>query len=173
MNEAVHAGLPMLGTAEVYADLESLLGSLGPRRDTLGKIGLTSGTFDLLHIGHMEYLERARRVCDFLLVGVDSDQAVATRKGSDRPVLGQIERMAMLAHLRHVNAVFGKPSISKWYSIRRVCADVLIVSEATYDQSELEQLRAICPEVTVLSVHPWASTSDPRRLAGWIAHTNE
>src|SRR5690348_2688450 len=67
------------------------------------KIVLTSGTYDIIHIGHANYLEKARAFGDFLIVGVDSDKKVQKRKGPDRPIVPQDERLLMLAHLRHVD----------------------------------------------------------------------
>ena len=65
----------------------------------------TNGCFDLLHLGHVSYLEAARNQGDLLLVGVNGDDAVRQLKGPDRPVNGEFERAATLAALESVNAV--------------------------------------------------------------------
>jgi len=69
------------------------------------RIVLANGCFDLLHVGHLRYLEEARRLGDVLFVGVNSDAAVARLKGEGRPLMPAIERMEMLAALRPVDHV--------------------------------------------------------------------
>jgi D-glycero-beta-D-manno-heptose 1-phosphate adenylyltransferase len=74
------------------------------RRD--GKrIVLANGCFDLLHVGHVRYLEDARRRGDVLFVGINSDAAVARLKGAGRPVMPCDERAEILAALRPVDHV--------------------------------------------------------------------
>ncbi len=68
-------------------------------------IGLTSGCFDLLHFYHLHYLERCRAECDFLIVGVDSDQLLSSFKNK-APCIPEHHRAAMVAALRCVDAVF-------------------------------------------------------------------
>lgn len=65
----------------------------------------TNGCFDLLHIGHVEYLESARRLGDVLVVGVNGDASVRTLKGRDRPIFPEADRAAMVAALASVDAV--------------------------------------------------------------------
>ncbi len=67
--------------------------------------GLTSGCFDLNHFYHLHYLERCRAKCDFLVVGVDSDDLVWHFK-KKRPVNPEYQRAAMIAQWRCVDAVF-------------------------------------------------------------------
>jgi rfaE bifunctional protein nucleotidyltransferase chain/domain len=69
------------------------------------RIVLANGCFDLLHVGHVRYLEEARRLGDVLFVGVNSDAAVARLKGEGRPLMPAIERMEILATLRPVDHV--------------------------------------------------------------------
>lgn len=69
------------------------------------RIVLANGCFDLLHVGHVRYLEEARRLGDVLFVGVNSDAAVARLKGEGRPLMPAIERMEILAALRPVDHV--------------------------------------------------------------------
>jgi rfaE bifunctional protein nucleotidyltransferase chain/domain len=70
------------------------------------RIGFTSGVFDLLHCGHLTYLEEARALCDFLVVGVNSDRSVRANKGADRPINSAQDRARLLAGLAVVDAVF-------------------------------------------------------------------
>jgi cytidyltransferase-like protein len=69
-------------------------------------VGLTSGVFDLIHFGHLQYLERCRALCDRLLVGVDSDEMVREAKGPTRPIIPELERLQMVQSLTPVDAAF-------------------------------------------------------------------
>ena len=69
------------------------------------KVVLTSGSFDLVHLGHVKYLEEAKKQGDVLIVGVDSDEKIRRRKGPDRPMVGQDERTHMLAYQRPVDII--------------------------------------------------------------------
>ena len=65
----------------------------------------TNGVFDLLHPGHVRYLQHARSLGDALIVGVNSDRSVRGQKGSERPILPEAERAEVLAALAAVDAV--------------------------------------------------------------------
>src|SRR5690348_2233677 len=103
---AISAGIFGDGTSlnDRYIPDYKELGALVKLWKQLGlKIVLTSGTYDLFHIGHAEYLEAAKKQGDLLIVGVDSDAKVRQRKGPHRPVVNEEERVRILAHLRHVD----------------------------------------------------------------------
>lgn len=74
-------------------------------------VGLTSGTFDLLHDYHLKYLERCKRMCDVLVVGVDSDVVVRRIKGSSRPILSEFQRLFMLDSNKHVSFCYVQNSL--------------------------------------------------------------
>lgn len=83
-----------------------------PNLNLKGKIvGITSGCFDLLHFYHLRYLERCKALCDFLIVGVDSDLLVFQNK-SKVPVIPEHHRMAMVDALKCVDATFRMDVIS-------------------------------------------------------------
>jgi D-glycero-beta-D-manno-heptose 1-phosphate adenylyltransferase len=65
----------------------------------------TNGVFDLLHPGHVRYLEEARQLGEALIVGVNSDRSVRCNKGDERPVVPEAERAELLAALRCVDMV--------------------------------------------------------------------
>ena len=74
-------------------------------RATGKRLVVTNGCFDLLHLGHVTYLETARHQGEALLVGVNSDTAVRQLKGPDRPVTPEDDRAAVLAALESVDGV--------------------------------------------------------------------
>jgi rfaE bifunctional protein nucleotidyltransferase chain/domain len=69
------------------------------------KLVVTNGCFDILHLGHVTYLEKARNFGDALLLGVNSDAAVRGLKGAGRPVNSETDRAAVLAALQSVDGV--------------------------------------------------------------------
>lgn len=69
------------------------------------RLCFTNGCFDLLHPGHVRYLEDARALGDFLVVGLNSDASVARLKGVGRPLQDEIARASVLLGLRSVDAV--------------------------------------------------------------------
>lgn len=70
------------------------------------RIGFTSGVFDLLHAGHVDYLERARALVDILIVGLNSDASARALKGPARPIIRESERARIIAALQAVDYVF-------------------------------------------------------------------
>ena len=68
-------------------------------------IAFANGVFDLLHVGHVRYLEAARREGDWLAVGVNSDRSVENGKGKGRPILPEAERAEIISALSCVDAV--------------------------------------------------------------------
>jgi rfaE bifunctional protein nucleotidyltransferase chain/domain len=75
------------------------------QQETGLQVGFTCGAFDILHAGHVDYLQRARQLCDRLLVAVNSDASIRAYKNPLRPINGQAERMRVVAGLSAVDAV--------------------------------------------------------------------
>jgi D-beta-D-heptose 7-phosphate kinase/D-beta-D-heptose 1-phosphate adenosyltransferase len=128
------------------------------------KIVLSSGSWDMLHVGHMRYLNVAKQKGDFLIVGVDSDEKIKKRKGPERPIVHEDERMEMLSHLVSVDAIFLKKHTDKsGHLIKLVSPDILIVSESTKHSPEhLEDIKKYCKEVCILL--PQAQTSTTAKI---------
>jgi rfaE bifunctional protein nucleotidyltransferase chain/domain len=74
------------------------------------KVVLTSGTFDILHSGHLNYLEAVRSYGEFVVVMLSGDARVKARKGSSRPIIPEDDRARMLDSLKAVDYVFIDPS---------------------------------------------------------------
>lgn len=87
-------------------NMESLKRQLLSLRDEQKKIVFTNGCFDILHMGHIQYLNEAKKLGDFLIVAVNTDQSVRRlRKGKKRPINREIDRAMQLAALQMVDAV--------------------------------------------------------------------
>ena len=67
------------------------------------KVVFTNGCFDILHVGHLRYLNEAKRQGDILVIGVNSDESVKRLKGSERPINSEIDRAEMLCGLKAVD----------------------------------------------------------------------
>ena len=98
-------------------------------------IVLATGAWDILHSGHIRYLEDASRQGDELFVGVDADSLVKRAKGSGRPILGQEERCAVASALRAVRLAFVFDSLPSVMHVIR--PDVLIISPTTKEQNDV------------------------------------
>src|SRR3989344_3621132 len=133
LNLNSHIGIGIFGASsnfeERYIKDRTKLESFVDHCRGLGlKIVLTQGTYDMVHIGHARYFEEAKKHGDVLIVGVDSDKKVRMRKGPDRPLVPQKERLGMVTHLRPVDIVTIKEhNMPKWQLIKMVRPDVLIV----------------------------------------------
>ena len=75
---------------------------------------LANGCFDILHVGHLRYLQGARALGDILVVAINSDKSMRAIKDSGRPILGQDERVALVSALRCVDYIvlFDEPNVS-------------------------------------------------------------
>ncbi len=87
------------------SDLSTLVELLRPLRQTGQTVALANGAFDLLHVGHLRYLQAAAQLADLLVVAVNSDDSVRRAKGAKRPVVPAAERMELVAALACVNHV--------------------------------------------------------------------
>jgi cytidyltransferase-like protein len=87
-------------------DGDSAGGGLASPGEQAMIIGMTSGCFDLIHYGHIHYLQRCRVLCDRLVVAVDSDEMVWAAKGPSRPIIPEIDRLRLLNSLNCVDIAF-------------------------------------------------------------------
>jgi D-beta-D-heptose 7-phosphate kinase/D-beta-D-heptose 1-phosphate adenosyltransferase len=91
-----------------------------------GRIVFTNGVFDLLHPGHLRYLQQSRELGDALVVGVNSDRSVRAIKGPSRPVTPELERAEILAALSCVDVVVLFDEDTPSALIARLQPDVLV-----------------------------------------------
>lgn len=145
-------------TKRVISDYDKVAEKIEACRKLGLRIVLTSGTFDIYHEGHARYLEKAKSEGDILIVGVDNDDKVRRRKGTNRPMVTEGSRMEILCHCRHVDLVFlKKDGDLKWRLIKTIRPDVLIATQRTYTEDQIRELAEFCGEVKVLE--PQAATS--------------
>lgn len=78
---------------------------LNKYREENKKIVFTNGCFDIIHRGHVEYLQKARELGDLLILGLNSDDSVKRLKGNDRPINNEIDRAIVLAALECINYI--------------------------------------------------------------------
>ncbi len=112
-----------MGQVETSDSIEK---SLAPLREQGKKIVFTNGCFDLLHIGHVRYLQEARALGDLLVVGVNSDASVKRLKGPTRPVQIESDRAEILAALSAVNFTVIFTEDTPENLIHKVRPDILV-----------------------------------------------
>src|ERR671939_164192 len=94
-------------------DRNLLIARVAIARKNGARIVLANGCFDILHVGHVRYLEGARALGDLLVVGVNSDEQVRLLKGEGRPLVPERERAEVVAALRVVDfvTIFNEPTV--------------------------------------------------------------
>ncbi len=106
-------------------DVEAVLARVRGWRERGERVVFTNGCFDLLHVGHVTYLERARRYGQRLVVGINTDRSVRALKGPERPLIGELDRARVLAALEAVDAVVLFDETTPLRLIQRIRPDVL------------------------------------------------
>ena len=90
------------------------------------KVVFTNGVFDILHRGHVEYLEKAKSLGEVLMLGLNTDASVNKIKGSNRPVMGQDDRAIVLAGLSSVDYICFFEEETPANLIRQLIPDILV-----------------------------------------------
>ncbi len=107
-------------------DLETMVAERERLRDAGRRVVFTNGCFDILHLGHVQYLTFARRQGDVLVIGLNSDASVRRNKGPKRPIVPEEERAALLLALRCVDYVVLFDEETPEKLIGRLVPDVLV-----------------------------------------------
>lgn len=132
------------------------------------KVVLVLGVYDGIHINHKRYLEDAKQHGDILVVGVDTDELTRSRKGKNRPIVPELERLEMLTAFRCVDIVTLKTLSATdedpGYLCKALRPDVYVTSHSTKDLPE-EQKRDIEHHVgKVVTLEPKGEESTTSRL---------
>ena len=127
------------------------------------RLVVTNGCFDLLHAGHVSYLESARTEGDALLVGLNGDASVRELKGPDRPVVPEGDRALVLAGLGCVDAVCIFPEVRAFHFLTLAKPDVYVkggdYTLATLNPEERRTVEAVGGRIVFLPFLPGRSTS--------------
>ena len=151
-------GLPR--PSEKLLSRDVLLRRFGRPRTT--RVVFTNGCFDLLHPGHVEYLDSARRLGDALVVGVNTDRSVRALKGRGRPLVPEDARALVLVGLASVDAVTFFDEDTPRELIAALLPD-LLVKGGDYDPEQVvgrAEVEAAGGQVRVLPFHEGYSTTD-------------
>jgi rfaE bifunctional protein nucleotidyltransferase chain/domain len=133
-------------------------------RQTGRRLVVTNGCFDLLHLGHVTYLESARNQGDALLIGVNGDQGVRQLKGEGRPVNAELDRALVLAALASVDAVciFQEPQATRF--LERAQPDIYVkggdYTLETLNQDERRVVEASRGRIVIIPFVPGKSTTN-------------
>lgn len=104
---------PGASAASRILDRNRLIARVAIARRGGARIVFANGCFDLLHVGHVRYLEGARALGDLLVVGINSDEQVRALKGEPRPLVPERERAEIIASMRAVDfvTIFSEPTV--------------------------------------------------------------
>lgn len=125
------------------------------------KIVFTNGCFDILHLGHIDYLARARDLGDILVLGLNTDKSVSAIKGEDRPINDERSRAFVIASLEFVDAVILFDDDTPYELIEFVKPDIL-VKGSDYKPEDIvgyDVLKQYGGEVITIDLVPGYSTS--------------
>lgn len=108
-------------------NIETLLDTIAFKRSKNERVVFTNGCFDILHTGHIQYLDEAKALGDYLIVAVNSDDSIRRQgKGNDRPYVSLRDRMLQLAALQMVDAVVTFEEDTPYELLSRIKPDVLV-----------------------------------------------
>ena len=134
-----------MDTREKILSRDGLGEVIDEHRRSHHKIVFANGVFDLLHVGHVRYLQAARKEGDILVVGINSDASTRKLKGEGRPILTERARATLVAALEAVNYV------------------------VIFDEPDVRPLlREIQPDVHAKGTDYTADTVPERDMAGWL-----
>ena len=143
--------------------LEELPDHFEKLRSAGKRIVATNGCFDLLHVGHIRYLQAARALGDILIVGLNSDHSVHKLKGAARPITAQSDRAEILAALECVDLVTIFPEIRATKVLAAVRPAVYVkggdYTSETLDEEERAILKEIGAEIRLIPFETGHSTS--------------
>jgi rfaE bifunctional protein nucleotidyltransferase chain/domain len=143
--------------------LENLAGEAARLRSEGRRLVLTNGCFDILHAGHVDYLERARALGDALAVAINSDGSVSELKGPGRPVNSEGDRARVVSALRAVDYVVVFDSLRATEVIRALHPDFYAkggdYTPDSLNTDELSALREAGTDIRILPLVPGRSTT--------------
>lgn len=103
------------------------------------KIGYTTGTFDLFHVGHLNILKKAKILCDILIVGVTSDEKVIKQKNKT-PIINENDRIEIVSSIKYVDIALLHTDNNKFEAYAKYKFDVVFIGSDYYDHPEYKDL---------------------------------
>ena len=135
-------------------------------------IGYTTGVFDLFHIGHVNILKNAKSLCDFLIVGVTTDEVTHTMKGK-RPIIPFEERFQIVESIKYVDKVVPKKSISNKEVWDELKFDVMIKGDDWKGTRKGEELETELAKIGVCVKYlPYTKNTSSTALRDAISKLN-
>ena len=116
------------------------------------KIGYTTGVYDLFHIGHLNILKRAKEQCDYLIVGVSTDEIVREYKNKT-PVIPFEERLEIVRNVKCVDAAIPQDDLDKYKMWERLHFDILFVGDDWHNHPRWNEMEAKFKAVGVRVVY--------------------
>lgn len=127
-------------------------------------IGYTTGVYDLFHIGHLNLLKKAKLECDYLIVGVTTDELSESRKGK-RPVIPFVERMEIVEHIKFVDEVVPQTNMHKLEAWNNLRFDKMFVGDDWKGTEKWNQLEREFRDVGVEIVYfPYTKHTSSTKL---------
>ncbi len=160
--EVIEDARSQTGASASMATLEQATEEVARWRAKGRRIGLTNGCFDVLHVGHLTSLERARAACDRLVVAINSDASVRRLKGEGRPINSAVDRARMIAALSPVDLVVEFDDDTAIKVVEALQPEVYVKGgDYTPDAlPEAASVRAYNGEILITSLEPGKSTTD-------------
>lgn len=144
-----------------YSELHTLLSKVEELKSQGQNIVFTNGCFDMLHAGHVVFLEKAKALGTFLIVALNSDASVARLKGESRPVFSQKNRLIMLSAIRYVDALIIFEEDTPTHLIEAIKPHVLVKGK-DYEISNIAGAEIVLQNggtVKTIALEPGLSTS--------------
>lgn len=114
-------------------------------------VGYTTGVFDLFHIGHLKLLKRAKSLCDYLIVGVSTDELVRYKHKS--PVIPFEERIEIVQSIKYVDTTVPQENMNKFEAWKKLKFDVMFVGDDWYNTEKWEKFEKQFNEVGVKIIY--------------------
>ncbi|HYT06622.1 MAG TPA: adenylyltransferase/cytidyltransferase family protein [Rugosimonospora sp.] len=151
-----------MDTRNKILPLEPLALKVAEHKDRGERVVLANGCFDVLHVGHVRYLQGARREGDVLVVAINSDQSVRSLKGKGRPVLPAEARARLVAGLAAVRyvVIFDEPDVTRLLSILRPDVHAKGTDYTTETVPERETARRLGVRMAIVGDPKQHSTRD-------------
>ena len=116
----------------------------------------TNGCFDILHAGHIEYLEKARSFGDCLIVGLNSDKSIKELKGNDRPIIPQEQRIKVLSAIEFIDHIVLFNSIRPILELKTVQPDYFVkggdYTIKSIDKEERKAIKSFYGEIKIVPI---------------------